>query len=365
MAELNEFLRQATRLRDRMEEYAERASTALHMQDRPPRYSQALRDLETRQQSTPPRMYHTSHIPVPVATVGTQRRSDTGALFSASTTRRPENGNETIPVVRTEGDHTQRDTNRPAPATITQEETTSHVACRTSIPLPQEALILTDSEVSEITTQLYQIFFDTHPDMPIQQARYYARSLRNAMLPHIQSSSTLQRPVTELVSGPSSRSEPMGGPNSLNARPATDTFSEHSSVNGQVNGTESVPLYALADFSLDSVENPALSDSSRAKLIRLPPDFHQLLANRINGTTRSLSQSAHVNGTDTPASQFSSSGSSEATLVNSPSGDELPVINHIVPLLCEDESDEETPVVEIRTSSGEHSDGEAPTRETH
>jgi hypothetical protein len=78
--EINEFLRQVTRLKEDIQDCAERISTSLHIQDPPPRYSPVRSSgVQCRQLSTPSG-YCASQIPLP-----TQRASEIRVLSSGPT----------------------------------------------------------------------------------------------------------------------------------------------------------------------------------------------------------------------------------------------------------------------------------------
>jgi hypothetical protein len=359
-AEMNEFLRQGTRLRDQIEEWVERVSAAMRMREPPPRYSQVLRDAESIQRPALP-VSCTSQIPLP-----TQQPSALQTISSTLSTQQngdyeQEHENERVP----RREDPRRPVSQPAPVPISPTNGSFHFSRSLPNPLPREALMLTESEVLAVTTQLYQIFFDSHPDMPIQQARYYARSLRNAMLPHIPVTPTPRRPVTELARGTSSRNEPMRRTNDVSAAPATTGSTARQHTNGEFHVTESAPLHMFDNISINPVESPAPSRSLR----RVPPtiqsDFPQRFANSINDTTSPLLRPPHINGDETPGDESSPSDSSDATLVNSQSDDELPAIHLILLLPSDDESDEETPVVEIHTSNELDSEGDIFTNGLH
>jgi len=372
-AEMNEFLRQVTRLKEDVQECAERLSTSLHRQDPPPQYSLVpSRSVRSRQRSRPP-AWRASQIPLP-----TQRVSDIQNVVSNLP---PRDENDSISSPQRESGWTRRSVVGLAPTPTTHGIRNLHVAHRAMNPLPEEVLMLTGSGVSLVTTHLYQIFTESHPDMPIQQARYYARSLRNAMLPHtINSYGTAARhPISELVRETNGRSEPMrrdgadgtSSSDSVSDVSSTDVFAHRNevsptnvilptdgvaSVSGESHIREPIPLPMCAGLSSDAVESSATSIPPRRLSVELPPDLHELLANSIHGTMRPPSTSAHLNGDDT-AESVSSSGSSDATLVYGSSNEELPVIRLRLPPHSDDGSDNELPVVEMHLPPNGYADG--------
>jgi hypothetical protein len=234
--------------------------------------------------------------------------------------------------------------------------------------------MLTERDLSAVTTQLYQIFIERNPEMPIQQARYYVRTLRNAMLPHIMVD-TRERPVSATRRTVSESGEEMSRRNaaareraaassrSLGAavneilREPEHAFPDGSNAESEI--TESIPIHTSAGLSADAIESSPDTVSRRLS-IELPQDFRQLIANRLSGAAHLASTSGHVNGEDTPGSvSLSSGGSSEATLVNSSSSEDLPAIHVILaPHSGHDESEEETPAAEVHLPP-DGSDGDA------
>jgi hypothetical protein len=336
-AEMNEFLRQVTRLKEEIQQCAERVSTTLHAQDPPLRYT-----------------------PVPERTVGHGQRP-TRAASRASHIPLPAQRHEALSA------HPPVQTQRSV------EETTSLPGPLRRPTLPRNALMLTERDLSAVTTQLYQIFIERNPEMPIQQARYYVRTLRNAMLSHIMVD-TRERPVSATRRSVNESSAEMSRRNAAARERAADGFrglgaavneilreAEHAfpdGSNAESEITESIPIHTLAGRSADAIESSPDTVSRRLS-IELPQNFRQLLANGLSGAAHLASTSAHLNGEDTPDSVSSSGGgSSEATLVNNSSSEDLPVIHVILaPHSGHDDSGDETPAVEVHLPL-DGSDGE-------
>jgi hypothetical protein len=326
-------------------------STSLHIQGPPPRYSTVPPRSVDRRRPSIPSAWSASRIPLPV-----QRASEIQVMSSPSP------------------DRTQRGGDGLAPTATTHDIREIHVARRVSNPLPTDAKLLNESEVLAVTTQLHQIFTESHPDMPIQQARYYSRSLRIAMLPHITDSSGAlpHLPAAGTVRGARSRSERLERRSGVDEVSFSDSVDDVAHRNGVLattailprNGVlstrevptinyktyieEPIPQHMFAGLSLGAIEGSAGSVSRRRLSIDIPSNSHQLLSNGINNTIHLPSTPTHVDGEDTPGSVSLSIGSSDTTLVGSSSDEDLPVIQITLSPHSDDEWNEDDSTVEIQ-----------------
>jgi hypothetical protein len=354
-AEMNEFLRQATRLREQMEECAQRMSTAIHVQDPPPRYSQILRSTEDNSRPAPPPAYRASQIPRPI-----QRQSDI-QILSSDPPIQPDgshmNENRAHLSLRSEG--TQRPISQPAPVPTISNDGSSDVFRRTSNPLP---LILSENEINAVITQLYHVFFDKHPNMPIQQARYYARSLRNAMANHLQNPPATLHPIPWLMRRRTRRSDGMNEALATGDADADATSISNGASDRQYMDRESVSPHMPPSSNTGAVNSPTPTNIPPRTSVTILPELLQAFSNRMSNPARTRLTPTHIDGGETPSNESLSSGDlSEVTLVNSSSDEEFPTIRVVLPLPYNDESDDETPVVEIHGSDEGDSDDDTHT----
>lgn len=300
--DMDEFSREAIRLRDNMEDAAERISASIHMHDPPPRYIQDTGNVENERRA-----------PIP---------SD------ASTTNEAEAAHaQTLESTLTQGG------DRGVAALIEFLNRTIFCVPRRIVnPFPRASITFTMDEVSVITSQLIQIFHQRHPEMPIQQATYYATALRNTMVPHIQAPALRGRLRRSMRARIQDRSRENGLP----------------------------------------VSNGILSqsDPSRQRPVRVLEDLGDLVFSDWIRPSDPRGRSTDHGGAETPESEPWSSGSS--TLVNNSADDEVPIISVVMLPQSEDDFVDDGPAHEIHLppesdpddSTGESGFGESTQAET-